>query len=324
MDPQLVQNLRYKLQKRVRRLNSVGVDIFAPTLRQFWTFFDERPMYSGVARSLMFRFPNASKTMERILAGEALVGASEEESAAIGHEILRSVAREDRNVDIFQLAYPYGQPSQLGDALELVREIFLEPFYEYVDESLDDQRAMLALLLRYKHRSEWFHRSYLWNLVQTESQKAEKSLALDLYSFFYDQGIDFTIEPSSLTGEIDLIAAQGSSDPLLADAKVFDADGRGKAYIRKAFRQIYSYTQQYNEAFGYLMIFKTGEKDLRFSLKATNTDIPVVCYNHKTIFLITVDIYQYPKPVSQRSPLSTIEVTEEELITTVQEPGETS
>ncbi len=319
MDPNLIQSLRYKLQKRIRRLNSVGVQIFVSALRQFWIFFDQRPTYSGIARSLMLQFPDISKTTDRILAGEALVGSSEEESAAIGHAILRSLAQEDRKLDIFHLAYPYGRPSQLGEALELVREIFLEPFYEYVDESLDDQRAMLALLLRYKHRSEWFHRGRLWELSQGNSRNSERLLALDLYSYLHDQGIDFTIEPSSLTGEIDLIAAQGSLDPLLADAKVFDAEGRSKAYIRKSFNQIYTYTQQYNEPFGYLGIFKTTERDLRFSLRTPTSDIPVVSYNHKTIFPITVDIYPHPKPVSQRSPLSAVEITEEELITTVQE-----
>ena len=62
-----------------------------------------------------------------------------------------------------------------------MREVFLEPFYEYVDEHLDGQRAMLALLLRYKQRSEWFHRDRLWRLTQDDKRNAERLLALDLY-----------------------------------------------------------------------------------------------------------------------------------------------
>src|SRR6266581_393430 len=64
-----------------------------------------------------------------------------------------------------------------------------------------------------KHRSEWFYREQLWQLA-SESQKGEKLLALDLYAYLYDQGINFSIEPSSLSGAIDLIAAQHTDDPL--------------------------------------------------------------------------------------------------------------
>ena len=60
------------------------------------------------------------------------------------------------------------------------------------------------------------------------------------------------------------------------------------------------------------MIYKTTDRDLRFALRRT-AEIPVVVHNHKTIFMITVDIFPYDKSVSQRPPLRAIEVTEEEL-----------
>jgi len=179
---------------------------------------------------------------------------------------------------------------------------------------------MLALLMRYKHRSEWFQREKLWEYSKIE-RRAEKALALDLYSYLYDQGIDFVIEPSSITGEIDLIASQDTDDPVLLDAKVFDGEGRGKSYIRKSFNQIYTYTQQYNEPFGYLVIYKTCERDLRFSLKQSG-NIPSLVHNHKTIFLITIDIYPHPKPVSQRPPIQATEIAEKELIEITKEEKE--
>lgn len=323
MDPEYVQNLRYKLQKRVRRLNSVDQSIFPSTLNQFWRFFDGNPTHFGIVEQLMSQFPETAHIADRILTGETLTGETDEEAAAIGYEILRKCAT--LGIDqIWTVAQNYGSSGDYKDAVERLREVFLEPFYEYVDEHLDDQRAMLALLLRYKHRSEWFHRDRLWSLIGANPREAEKLLALDLYSYLYDQGIDFTIEPSSLTGAIDLIAAQGSNDPLLADTKIFDADGRSRAYIRKGFNQIYTYAQQFNEPFGYLIIFKTTDRDLRFSLSSPSRSIPSVVYNHKTIFLITIDIYPHPKPVSQRDPIRAVEITEEELIRTSEEKSSTS
>lgn len=316
MDPQIIQNIRYKLQKRIRRLNSVDFSMFIPVLRQFWVFFDNNQMLSGVIEHLVARYPELDETVEKIINGEGLVAQTEDEAAALGYKVLKRLATYENHSIFISLAGPYRRTSKYNEALETCRDIYLEPFYEFLDEGIDDQRAMLNLLLRYKHRCEWFHRSRLWDMTQEEPRRAEKQLALDLYEYLHNQGIDFTIEPSSLTGEIDLIAAQGSDDPLLADTKIFDADSRGKIYIRKGFNQIYTYTQQYNEPFGYLIIFKKVETELRFAL-STSGNIPMVIHNHKSIFLITIDIFPNPKSVSQRHPLEAVEISEEELIQTL-------
>lgn len=317
MDPIYIQNLRYKLQKRISRLNSVDDgDLFIITLSQFFRFFDEQNTFTGIIDVLLPNFPEIEKDVESIIKINKIVyGDSEEEAAAIGYKVLREL--KDNPNKLHELGFLYRQTGKIHEAIEAIREIFVEPFYEYVDEKLDDQRAMLALLMRYKHRSEWFHREQLWKYARID-RGAEKALALDLYSYLYDQGIDFMIEPSSITGEIDLIAAQHTQEPLLLDAKVFDGGGRGKSYLRKGFNQIYTYTQQYNESFGYLVIYKICEKDLLFSLKHSG-NIPLLVHNHKTIFLITIDVYPHPKPVSQRPSIKATEITEEELVEIIEE-----
>ena len=310
MDPLFVQHMRYKLQKRMSRLNSVPFTVFDMTLRQFWRFFDGHPTYLGVAEELMARFPEIQQDVGRILAGEALHGETEEEAAALGYAVLRRIAEDDA-VSTLNLAYSGAR--SVEERLEVNRQVLLDPFYEYLDEQLDDQRAMLALLMRYKHRSEWFHRDHLYELMSKTPRRAEANLALDLYSFLYDQGIDFTIEPSSITGEVDMIAAQDPSDPVVLDAKIFDGDSRGKRYIQKGFAQIYTYTQQYNEPFGYLVIFKATDRDLSFSLRRSRFT-PTVVHNHKTVFLLTIDVFPHEMPVSRRPPLGGVQITEEELI----------
>ena len=313
MNQNIIQNLRYKLQKRIRRLNSVDYSIFFPTLKQFFVFFEKNPILSSIIEQVNTKYPSLQESIEKIISGEGILGDTEEEAAIIGYGVLKELSKHNNPSILTTISWPFKRASKFNESLETIREIYLEPFYEYIDESIDDQRAMLFMVLRYKHRCEWFQHHNLWNITQNFSQQAEKLLALDLYEFLFNQGIDFSIEPSSLSGEIDLIAAQGSEDPLLADTKIFDADGRSKAYIQKGFNQIYTYTQQYNEPYGYLIIYKTTEKDLHFSLKISG-NIPMVIYNHKTIFLITIDIFPHPKPVSQRSKIKAVEITEEELI----------
>ncbi len=265
MQAQILQNLRHKLQKRVQRLNIADVNTFILYLQHFWIFFDKHTIYVGIISLLVSKYPSIESVTIDILNGEVLFGESEEEAAVIGYSILRKISVLAYAHHIYQIAQIYAQSSSKNQTItEIIRSVFLEPFFEYIDEQLDDQKIILNLLIRYKHRSEWFHRNHLLNLSKNDSRKAEKMLALDFYSYLYDQGFDFTIEPSSLSGEIDIAAAQGTDDPLLADAKIFDASDRGKRYIRKAFNQIYTYTQQYNEPFGYLLIFKITEKKLMF------------------------------------------------------------
>jgi hypothetical protein len=86
-----------------------------------------------------------------------------------------------------------------------------------------------------------------------------------------------------------LIAAQDADDPLLLDTKVFDNKNRDKHYLCKGFNQIYTYTQQYNEPFGYLVIYNIAEQELCFSLECSG-HIPMVIHNNKTIFLLTINI----------------------------------
>jgi len=140
---------------------------------------------------------------------------------------------------------------------------------------------------------------------------------VDLYEWLHDQGLDFVIEPRSVSGEADLVAAQKSDDPLIADAKIFDASGRGKAYIAKGFNQLYLYTCDFNEPFGYLVIYKTCAQDLRLALETQAGRVPFVTHNNKTIFLMVIDIHPHEMSASKRGPLEAIEITETDLIRTL-------
>ena len=319
MNPLYIKNLRDKLQKRVSRLNTVDANLFGVTLAQFWRFFEEQPIYVGILEELIAQLPQLDDIIDNIKKQAGVVGNTEEEAAAIGYKILKYMAEKqsDYSHKLYLYAHKYNRLADDEDkAVATIRQVFLEPFYEYVDEHLDDQRTMLSLLIRYKHRSEWFQKDTLWDLSQ-ETQVGEKNLAQDLYGYLYDQGIDFMIETSSIRGEIDLIAAQKTDDPLLLDAKIFDGEHSSKTHICKGFNQIYTYTQHYNEPFGYLVIYKTTEYDLKFTLPLSQfSNIPIVVYNYKTIFLIVVDIFQYHKPVSQRKPIRSIEITYDDLVTT--------
>jgi len=313
VDSDYAQNLRYKLQRRFRKANSCGWETLHYAACQFWSFLQAQPTLTGIVADLERRgAPDADNDAERIFSeGLALFAQTEVESAAIAAAILRRCALPTTQHDkVIKLGYLYGV-SNSGEAADRFREYFIEPLYEYVDEQLDDQRIVLALLRKYKQKCEWFQRDALYAMWNGDTGRGEKHLALHLYEYLHDQGMKFYIEPWSASGEVDLIAAQPANDPLLADAKVFNPDrGHGKPYIIAGLRQLYVYTMDYNESAGYLVIFNTSADELRLALTGDALSIPYLVQNNKTLWVIVVDIFPHEETASKRPKPDAVEITQ--------------
>jgi len=317
MDSEYLQNLRYKLQKRVKKLNTTQFTIFHQLLKQFWNFLQSHPILAGILEDLEHRCPTMEDKAREVIESKAgdpqkLLPANELENAALSYFVIKKCVESDNDIE-FEIGLAYS--SDVVESLEQFKRVFLETLYEYLDEHIDDQRIILALLRRYKHKCEWFQRD---NLIKL-SEQGERKLAEHLYEYLYDQGLNFVIEPRSASGEADLVSIQKGDEPLIADVKVFDNNGRGKSYICKGFNQIYTYTRDYNEPFGYLVIYKTCEEEPKFLLANQTQSTPFVIHNNKTIFLITIDIFPYEATASKRGTLKTIDITEEDLIKAVEE-----
>ena len=324
MQDAFVQAIRYKLQKRVRRLNSADYQDFPMLLRVFFHFFDNSPILSGVRDELLARVSeqDVPATVDRILKGQAVYGTTEAESAAMGYCLLKKIAEEPDYQLVLNVALNYHAGGKARDCLEKIRDVFLEPFYEYVDEHLDDQQAILYFLRRYRHRSEWFHAERLRQVVRHDTHKGEKTLALDLYEYLHDQGIDFHIEPHSTSGIPDFVADQIGKERVIADTKLYwPESSKGKTYIISGFNQAYIYACDYNEPCAYLVIFKMCHEGLNFLVPSTQASFPSVTVNNKTIFFILVDIFEYKTSASKRGPLKSVDISERELVQSV-ETGE--
>lgn len=327
MQDKYIQALRYKLQKRVRRLNSVPYNLFPHELKQFFAFFDAMPLLCSVRDELLAAVTEGR--LEHLMSqfddeeGVAVMGNTEAEQAALGYRILKRFEGFGDEFDPFVLGRRYGRADNVSEAFDRCREVFLEPFYEYVDEHIDDQQAVLYFLRKYKHRCEWFRRDELRELACNDTVRAEHSLAYDLYEYLHDQGIDFNIEPRSASGRPDLLAEQVGEDKVVADAKLFWPErSKDKSYLCTGFNQVYTYARDYNETFAYLVIFKLCEDDLRFALPATSGLFPSLSHNNKTIFLVTVDLCDYGTTASGRGKLKVYEISADDLIRVIENPSQ--
>jgi hypothetical protein len=317
MQSDYLSNLRAKLQRRLRRVKAMNWTIYVLVLRQFWTFYDSEPFLVAAAEELLVRFPGAEELASRlaqgILRGEFPVIENEEEWAAISYFMLRQFAKEtdSRNVNKF---VPLKSSTAYDAYLQTFAEFYLEPFCDYIDEQLDDTRFVLGQLIRFKHLSEWFWRPDLYSSWTGATVRGEKILALKLYEFLYREGIRIHIEPASVSGEADMVGSQEGPDRLVADAKVFNPDrSKGITYILQGFRQIYQYTGDYNAAVGYLVIFNTSNKQLRFAVRGGSEPLPKVEVNHKTIFFVVIDLYPHETSASKRPQAEVVEITEKEI-----------
>jgi hypothetical protein len=319
MDSGYLQNLRNKLQKRVEKLNTAQHMMFHQLLKQFWSFLQSHLVLAGILEDLERSCPTMEDNAREVIESKAgdpqkLLPANELENTALSYFVIKKCI--ESNEDAIETTIGNRLTFEKSRGLAQFNSLFLETLYEYLDEHIDDQRIILALLRRYKHKCEWFQRD---NLIKL-SEQGERKLAEHLYEYLYDQGLNFIIEPSSASGEADLISTQKGDEPLIADAKIFNPEkGKGKSYIATGFNQIYTYTRDYNEPFGYLIIYKTCEEEPKFLLANQTQSTPFIIHNNKTIFLITIDIFPYEATASKRGTLKIIEITEDDLIKVVKE-----
>lgn len=315
MDSDYIQHVRYKLQKRLKHLNTADFQAFHFVLLRVWGFLQDNEITKGILDDLAQRCATAEAEADKTLAGEPQVGTTESDNDAICYWVVQKCAISSVSDIEIKIGFHLTRESKYADCIEGFRTTYLEPLFDYIDEHIDDKRMVLVLLKKYKQRCEWFHRTELYDKYKEDTGRGEKTLAMGLYEYLHDQGVQFHIEPSSASGRIDMISEQSGPDRLIADAKLFNPErSQGRTYIVEGFRQVYDYAKDYNEPFAYLVIFKTCEQDLVITTAHQESSIPFFTHNNKTIFFVIIDIHDYQASASQRGRLRAHEITPEQIV----------
>ncbi len=320
MHSEVILHLREVLNDRVENVKVSGYQAFSVTLKHLFSFIDGTPIVHDIIQQLIVRYPDLSEEINQALTAQKryALGQSYDTDILLSYFILKRWS-EGRANQWEQESFLFERTAEHNARLMVVQQLFLLPLAAYISEHLAASRIVLNVLRRYKQRTEWFHRNRMLMMLEEDTRRGEQRLAYDLYEYLFDQGIDFVIEPSSVSGEVDLIAQQGSHDPLIADAKVFDpAKSKGRPYIVKGFNQVYTYTRDYNEPFAYLVIFRICSTDLRFDVSGVDSVFPYIRHNGKTIFFVVIDIHNYKTSASKRGPLESVVISENELIQVIE------
>lgn len=317
------KKLRSDLQTRKQRVFRADDSTFLLELRGFFDFLKGKPLLRGLIEEL--NLGGTEFTKDNILQLGPDIPDSEIQRVKHCFGVLNyCVTLQESEFSDFTVrlcSRISGIGTRLGAggnvrsaAIKLFRDTLFLPFYEYLDEHIEDYGIIIYLLQRFKFRTEIFDREYIYKLYESDPKRSESLLDREVRKFLFDQGIDYPLStPLSSSGRTDIVADLHTEDPLVLEIKILDLDREyDKAYIRKGFRQIYDYTNDYNKNVGYLLIFNASEVDLNFNLKSkSETRIEL---DEKTFYIVVVDIYPDTVPSSKKGKLKLYTIEESFLL----------
>lgn len=312
MDSNYLQQQRFLLQKKVKRLNSCDYKLFHSLYVQFWGYLQGHSLFTGVLQKLFAEAPPYGEEVDQASKGKVFQWQTEREAVHFNFRIMEYCARQPldhTNGPEVMIGRGINSGPKLYDMLEGFRDAYLEPFYEFLDEALDGQAAVLSLLLKYKRHVEWFERDEVRALVE---KGGERTVAKHMYAYLFNQGLEFHIEPQSVSGEADLVAPE-----LVLDAKLFDGDsaGHGKRYMLRGVNQLLTYTRDFMQQVGYLVVYRTCPEDLQFSFARSDMLVPYIVIDGRIIYFLVVDVCDHATSASKRGTLKTHLVEEAEVRT---------
>lgn len=312
----LNRQLRYELQVRKDRLFRVDYLAFIDELKLFFDFLHSKPLLNGLIEELSLNLPDFKTAYDGMVSKRRIVlPATEKERVRLCLSFLNHCVSTRQEDEPFQIAFAVGwYGTHCPDGTHFFAEQFFLPFYEYLDQHIEDISSVLYIIEKFKLRSQWFERGKLYDLYNSDTSTGEAKLDKSLREFLFDNGIEYPFSsPASASGRADIVASLHTPDPVIIEVKVFDGASRGRSYIRQGFRQISEYITDYSKDVGYLVIFNVCDKELRFSLNCSDKP-PRISSNNKTIFLIDIDVYHDILPASQRPQLEIYEIAEAQLV----------
>ena len=306
MDPELVQRTRYILRMRFRRAQTCPIAMLGSVCTQLLHWLNTHPVTAAHISGLKQLsstdiaedvYGIESYFLERKESGydwdsffsffqtrNLYNAVNIEQHAVICFTILEVVARsfnklgnleESRFLPALGVYLTKNITIEIDDAIREIRDVAFDGLFEYLDERLDSRNVILALLYKYKQRSEWFRRERLRQCAQNglEGRKGEPALAIDLHEYLLDQSVEFFIEATSAKGEPDIVLRESDGKYVVVDAKYLKENYNSSEIKRKlaeGFHQVFQYCNDFNEPAGYLVVF--SESPLRLLIDLEEQD----------------------------------------------------
>lgn len=335
MDQILLQRTRYVLRSRVRQVQTCPNAMFVSSCRHLLEWIANHPILSPITLQLGNVEGDFKERIDQTFkeAPDARGGydpgrynaKSAKEHPAVCLKLVQAIVQigeippEKEQFLIRNFAEYLNGDDRVNydDAVTVLRDVAIDGLYEYLDEQIDTRNAIYGILLKFKQRSEWFRKDRLRKMANEgiEGKTGERSLALELQEYVFDQGVEFFIEPSSISGEVDIILRTSEGRYIIIDAK-YIPETANRSTIRDklsyGFHQVLRYCVDYNEPEGFLVTFVETSKKIRLELQ--NQDgIPFVKIGGKVIYYLELNIAELPS-ASKSGKAQEVFLTLDELI----------
>ena len=315
-----LRDLRSRLQERRNRLYRTGFRNYDDELRYFFHFLDENPyirsLLTTLDESLSLDFEQWAEEVEKSRLPQ--LPESEEGRAKVFHQILRRCNTAQHSSEWQRWIRLFSSANRYDDQVREFTEAVIDPFVNFLHDRIDDASNVLFVIERYKLKVEWFNREELYDLYTSNTSIGEASLDKQLRAALFEGGIDYPFsQPSSPSGEADIVASLGSNDPLVLEVKVFDPErSKNTGHLRQGFHQVLRYANDYNQSLGYLVIFNCSDRQLVVtSTEAMQQDFPPrINYGGKTFFVIPIDIHPHALSASRERPSTRRVVSHQDLV----------
>lgn len=356
MDQQLLQRTRYLLQTRFRRARTAPFGNFELVCGQVLNWLESHPLLSSILQHLDDVPGDHHQEIQVLLATEdrmttryyyltvrhgereeaepeykGYTPKSIEEHASACLQIIRaSIQRADeefyRLLSVYLTQEDYGPRGGDKNPLDAIKDIALHDLYEYLDEQLDGINAVNGLLRKYKQNLEWFQYERIQEVVEKgyNGEKGERALALHLQQYIFDQGVDFVVEPSSVSGKADLLLRDPSGQHIIIDAKLI-ANGSTPSTIKRkiaeGFNQVARYCDDYNQPEGFLAVFVNDDINILINVDQ-NDGFGFFKIAGSVIYYIALNIAARPT-ASKSGRARQVQISQEELLAEIKEITDT-
>lgn len=319
MDYLIAQKTRYQLQTKVRRIKNASDSQYYNQLKFFIEFIHGNSIFSHAINELI-EGSQLNRTEYIESASNGNVYNFKDEIQYIAGAYLGLKHLSENGISDPRLAMAMAASLNDGDRvhkpddiMEIINRCWVTFLFEHLDEAVDNRNSILYLLKKYKQRAEWFRRSFLTDIAENGvlyGKKGERGLIFDLYETLHQEGLDIKIEPSSASGEVDLIGDQPQEERIVLDAKYTNSQESSssiKTKVCKGIRQVYDYCNDYNVGSGYLFLYNNSKYGLNLESEEID-DFKCINYNGKIIYFVIADIFAHETSASQRGSLQTIDI----------------
>jgi hypothetical protein len=275
----LEHDLRVRLRERRDRLYRAGAPEFEHELERLLGWLESRPYIAAILREIEAAEADYDSWLHSIKGRRPIFPQSEIERTKLCLEICRR-----------------GDPDNLTRALtsshfeDLDRvfvEAFVDPVVNFIEDRLEEGGSILALLLRYKRRVEWFDRARLFRAVRKDPAAAERTLDGDLRRFLLESGVDYPFSRRS-----ELLDADGrgaDTQPLALETRLFaSVPEHDVDHVRAGFGQAVAFAVEHARPAGYLTVFNLAPERLFFRTSAPRSQVPSVSASGKRIFIVSI------------------------------------